>query len=133
MTLTPTSFFFFLQSHLNRKDASVSGFSSLQFQHQLQLQLRQIPSQAHLFGGYFFQVKRTQFAFVMFKGSGILVFEEKIRAFMQNLMLWKSCIDVGNFDCFETQETFIIENQMQLKMIVLFEISSHLSLLKNNF
>uniref|UniRef100_A0A8C4SUX3 Zinc finger BED domain-containing protein 5 n=1 Tax=Erpetoichthys calabaricus TaxID=27687 RepID=A0A8C4SUX3_ERPCA len=57
----------------------------------------------------------------------------KIRAFMKKLMLWKSCIEDGKYDCFETLETFIIENQLQPKTNILSAISTHLSLLKNNF
>lgn len=52
---------------------------------------------------------------------------------MKKLMLWKSCIENDKYDCFETLATFIIENQVQPKMNVLSEISTHLSLLKNNF
>lgn len=48
-------------------------------------------------------------------------------------MLWKSCIENGKYDCFETLETFIDENQVQPKMNVVFAISAHLSLLKKKF
>uniref|UniRef100_A0A8C4S176 HAT C-terminal dimerisation domain-containing protein n=1 Tax=Erpetoichthys calabaricus TaxID=27687 RepID=A0A8C4S176_ERPCA len=65
--------------------------------------------------------------------SDIFVVHDRIRAFMKKLMLWKSCIEDGKYDCFETLETFIIENQVQPKTNVLSAISTHLSLLKNNF
>lgn len=47
--------------------------------------------------------------------------------------MWESCIKNGKYDCFETLETFIVENQVQPKMNVLSAISTHLSLLRNNF
>lgn len=67
------------------------------------------------------------------QGSDIFAVHDKIRAFMKKLMLWKSCIENGKYDCFETLETFIIENQVQSMMNVLSEMSSNLSLLINNF
>lgn len=66
-------------------------------------------------------------------GSDIFAVYDKIRAFMKKLILWESCIKNGKYDCFETLETFIVENQLQPKMIVLSAMSTHLSLLRNNF
>ncbi|CAF4946235.1 unnamed protein product [Pieris macdunnoughi] len=63
-------------------------------------------------------------------GSNIFAVHDKIRAFMKKLLLWKSCIEIGKYDCFETLETFIVENQVQPKMNVVFAISAHLSLFK---
>lgn len=59
-------------------------------------------------------------------GSDIFAVHDKIRAFMKKLLLWKSCIENGKYDCFETLETFIVENQVQPKMNVVFAISAHL-------
>lgn len=65
--------------------------------------------------------------------SDIFAVHDKIRAFMKKLLLWESCIKNGKYDCFETLETLIVENQAQPKMNVLSAIAAHLSLLRNNF
>ena len=65
--------------------------------------------------------------------SDIFAVHDKIRAFMKKLLLWKSCIENEKYNCFETLETFIVENQVQPKMNVVSAISTHLSLLKINF
>ena len=47
-------------------------------------------------------------------------------------MLWQRCIEEGKYDCFETFETFIIENEVHPGVNVVSAISSHLTQLKNN-
>lgn len=63
-------------------------------------------------------------------GSDVFAIHETTGAFMKKVMSWKSCIQQDKYDCFETLETFIIENQAWPNINVLSTISTHLPLLK---
>lgn len=66
-------------------------------------------------------------------GSDIFTVHDKIRGFMKKLMLCKKYIEEGKYDCFETFETFITENEVQPDASVISAISTHLAELKNTF
>ena len=50
---------------------------------------------------------------------------------MKKLASWKNCIINKNYDCFETFQTFIIENEVDDDIVS--EISEHLNKLKKSF
>ena len=47
--------------------------------------------------------------------------------------MWKNCIINQNYDCFETFQTFIIENEVEVGDGIVSEISEHLNKLKKSF
>ena len=58
---------------------------------------------------------------------------DKIRGFLKKLALWKNCVINKNYDCFETFQTFIIENEVEVDDDIVSEISEHLNKLKKSF
>ena len=67
------------------------------------------------------------------EGISIFGVHDKIRGFMKKLALWKNCINNQNYDCFETFQTFIIENEVEVGDGIVSEISEHLNKLKESF
>jgi hypothetical protein len=67
------------------------------------------------------------------EGADIFAVHDKIRGFIKKLVLWKKNIEDSKYDCFETFETFIIENDVKLADGIITEISAHLNALKKNF
>ena len=65
--------------------------------------------------------------------QGIFEVHDKIRGFMKKLALWKNCIDIRNYECFEMLQTFIIENEVEVCDGIMSEISEHLNKLKESF
>jgi hypothetical protein len=54
---------------------------------------------------------------------------EPTGSFIKKLVLWKN-IEDRKYDCFETFETFVIENDVKLADGIITEISAHLNALK---
>lgn len=52
---------------------------------------------------------------------------------MKKLTLWQSNIEKQNYDCFETFQTFITENDIKVADDIISHISLHLISLKDNF
>ena len=65
--------------------------------------------------------------------GGIFEVHDKIRGFIKKLALWKNCIDIRNYECFEMLQTFIIENEVELCDGIISEIPEHLNKLKKSF
>ena len=65
--------------------------------------------------------------------QGIFEVHDKIRGFMKKLALWKNCIDIRNYECFEMLQTFMIENEVEVCNGIMSEISEHLNKLKESF
>jgi hypothetical protein len=66
------------------------------------------------------------------EGADIFAIHDKIGGFIKKLVLWKN-IEDRKYDCFETFETFVIENDVKLSDSIITEISAHLNALKKNF
>jgi hypothetical protein len=66
-------------------------------------------------------------------GTDIFVVHDKIRGFIRKLLLWKSNIEDHKYESFETFETFIIENNVNVSDSIITEISKHLNALKEKF
>ncbi|XP_036358063.1 zinc finger BED domain-containing protein 5-like [Octopus sinensis] len=67
------------------------------------------------------------------EGISIFAIHEKIRGFMKKLVLWKNHINNQNYDCFETFETFVMENKAKVDDGLIIEISEHLNKLNESF
>jgi hypothetical protein len=48
------------------------------------------------------------------EGADTFAVQDKIRGFIKKIVLWKKNSDDRKYDCFETFETFIIENYVKL-------------------
>ena len=67
------------------------------------------------------------------EGISVFAVHDKIRGFMKKLFLWKNCINDRNYECFETLQTFIMENEVEVDDSVIIDISDHLDKLTENF
>ena len=67
------------------------------------------------------------------QGADIFAVHDKIKGFMKKLTLWQSNIEKQNYDCFETFQTFITENDIKVADDIISHISLHLISLKDNF
>ncbi|KAL4108255.1 hypothetical protein QTP88_018486 [Uroleucon formosanum] len=67
------------------------------------------------------------------QGADIFAVHDKIKGFMKKLTLWQSNIEKQNYDCFETFQTFITENNIKVADDIISHISLHLISLKDNF
>ena len=67
------------------------------------------------------------------EGISIFGVHDQIRGIMKKLALWKNCIINQNYDCFETFQIFIIENEVEVGDGIVSEISEHLNKLKESF
>ena len=52
---------------------------------------------------------------------------------MKKLAVWKNCIINQNYDSFETFQTFIVENEVEVGDGIVSEILEHLNKLKESF
>lgn len=66
-------------------------------------------------------------------GADIFAVHEKITGFMKKLTLWQKNIEKQNYDCFETFQTFITENNIKVPDDIISQIILHLISLKDNF
>ena len=67
------------------------------------------------------------------EGISVFAVHDKIRGFMKKLFLWKNCINNRNYECFETLQTFVMENEVEVDDSIIIDISDHLDKLKENF
>lgn len=67
------------------------------------------------------------------QGADIFAVHDNIKGFMKKLTLWQSNIEKQNYDCFETFQTFITENDIKVVDDIISHISLHLISLKDNF
>ena len=67
------------------------------------------------------------------EGISVFAVHDKIRGFMKKLFLWKNCINNRNYECFETLQTFVMENEVEVDDSVIIDISDHLDKLTENF
>lgn len=67
------------------------------------------------------------------KGTDIFAVHEKIRGFIKKLTLWQKNMEMQNYDCFETFQTFITENNIKIPDDIISQITLHLISLKDNF
>ncbi|XP_050535830.1 zinc finger BED domain-containing protein 5-like [Daktulosphaira vitifoliae] len=65
--------------------------------------------------------------------ADIFAVHEKIRGFIKKLTLWQNNIEKQNYDCFETFQTFITENNIKVPDDIINQITLHLISLKDNF
>lgn len=65
--------------------------------------------------------------------TDIFSVHDRIRGFIKKLVLWKKNIEDRKYDCFETFQTFIIENEVKLADGIITEISTHLNALRESF
>lgn len=66
-------------------------------------------------------------------GIDIFSVHGKIKAFTKKLMLWKNNIQENKYDCFDTFQTFLIENEVTPNNDLISLIIEHLDRLKENF
>ena len=67
------------------------------------------------------------------EGISVFAVHDKIRGFMKKLFLWKNYINNRNYECFETLQTFVMENEVEVDDSVIIDISDHLDKLTENF
>ncbi|KAL4126484.1 hypothetical protein QTP88_010706 [Uroleucon formosanum] len=67
------------------------------------------------------------------QGADIFAVHDKIKGFMKKLTLWQRNIEKQNYDCFETFQIFITENDIKVADDIISHISLHLISLKDNF
>lgn len=67
------------------------------------------------------------------EGDDVFAVHDKIRGFVKKLALWKKNVEGGKYDCFDTFQTFIIENEVYPSYGIIMEISAHLNALKEDF
>jgi hypothetical protein len=66
-------------------------------------------------------------------GIDIFSVHGKIKAFTKKLILWKNNVQDYKYDCFDTFQTFIIENEVTPNNDLISLIIEHLDRLKENF
>ncbi|XP_066480661.1 zinc finger BED domain-containing protein 5-like [Tiliqua scincoides] len=66
------------------------------------------------------------------EGADIFVVHDEIQGFIKKLVLWKKSIEDYKYDCFETFQTFITENDVKPPDGIIMEISAHLNALSEN-
>ncbi|XP_066465575.1 zinc finger BED domain-containing protein 5-like [Tiliqua scincoides] len=67
------------------------------------------------------------------EGDDIFAVHDKIRGFIKKLVLWKKNVEDCKYDCFDTFQTFIIENEVYPAYGIIIEIAAHLNALKEDF
>lgn len=65
--------------------------------------------------------------------ADIFTVHDKVRGFMKKLSLWQKNIEKRNYDCFETFQIFIAENNSKVSDDIISQITLHLISLKDNF
>lgn len=65
--------------------------------------------------------------------TNIFAVHDKIRGFIKKLILWRNNIEDHKYESFETFETFIIENNVNVSNSIITEISKHLNTLEEKF
>lgn len=58
---------------------------------------------------------------------------DKIKGFVRKLDLWARNLKNGNYDCFESFETLIVEKQLKPSSVIVNGILNHLKTLKGKF